>query len=550
MEKLLAPDSRIAFSRAVFLCRHFGTYPIVPVATVLANEPYSVFCLILSLHPLDFATPSSVKRLPSNRTPIEVTVDGKAIRAFLGETVAEAMLTSGINTFVRSLKYHRKRGPFCLEGSCEGCLVRINNEPNVQSCMVAVKDGMTIETQNGYPNVTHDVVSLTDRVFHKGMNHHTLMTRPKLLNDVTSAVVRKLAGLGEPPTMANVTEIASRQIETAALVIGYGRAGKKILPLLGKDAIAIEQKKIDDAPHNVITEASVIAYYEEENVFVAAAAHEVITVKADRVIIAMGCYQEAPVWPGSDLPGVFGIRAIATLLDRNVIPGQSIALPKHEPNLARKLKIQDVEVYEYDYLDVLRCEALGDGLRLITTDGSFDCDVVVAPPLWSAASGIGRQLGCQVSLSRDGYVIRVDDSGKTSVHNVVAVGSVTGYPSEFFAWDDVLPAIASSEAPRAYLPVRAPRTLMINSPKAFACRCEDVSTKDVLQTINDGYPDIEEIKRYTGFGTGPCQGKNCLTSVASQITALTGKRCPPFTCRPPLTPTSLGHFAALEDHDE
>lgn len=84
--------------------------------------------------------------------------------------------------------------------------------------------------------------------------------------------------------------------------------------------------------------------------------------------------------------------------------------------------------------------------------------------------------------------------------------------------------------------------------KIILCRCEDVTLEDVEESIERGYADVEEIKRYTGFGTGPCQGKECLSLVA-QVVATHTDQDPagvhPFTSRPPLAPTPLKHFAAL-----
>lgn len=88
--------------------------------------------------------------------------------------------------------------------------------------------------------------------------------------------------------------------------------------------------------------------------------------------------------------------------------------------------------------------------------------------------------------------------------------------------------------------------------KILLCRCEDVTLKDVHASIAHGYDDIEEIKRYTGFGTGPCQGKECLALVATALAEATGQdpaEIPPFTSRPPLAPTPFKHYAALTELD-
>jgi NAD(P)H-nitrite reductase large subunit len=78
--------------------------------------------------------------------------------------------------------------------------------------------------------------------------------------------------------------------------------------------------------------------------------------------------------------------------------------------------------------------------------------------------------------------------------------------------------------------------------KMVLCRCEDVTLSDLEHSVSRGYRDIEEVKRYTGFGTGPCQGKECLAVVALQLAKITNQvpgAIAPFTSRPPLAPTPL-----------
>jgi NAD(P)H-nitrite reductase large subunit len=78
--------------------------------------------------------------------------------------------------------------------------------------------------------------------------------------------------------------------------------------------------------------------------------------------------------------------------------------------------------------------------------------------------------------------------------------------------------------------------------KIIVCRCEDVTLADIEHAVERGYRDIEEVKRYTGFGTGPCQGKECMTLIALAVARASGvapEDVPPFTARPPLQPTPL-----------
>jgi sarcosine oxidase subunit beta len=83
------------------------------------------------------------------------------------------------------------------------------------------------------------------------------------------------------------------------------------------------------------------------------------------------------------------------------------------------------------------------------------------------------------------------------------------------------------------------------SNKAIICRCEDVTLADLQHTIAIGYKSIEEVKRYTGLGTGPCEGKECMAHAARLCAAAAGgdeSAVQPFTSRPPVQPVPLGIF--------
>ena len=83
--------------------------------------------------------------------------------------------------------------------------------------------------------------------------------------------------------------------------------------------------------------------------------------------------------------------------------------------------------------------------------------------------------------------------------------------------------------------------------KAMICPCEDVTTEEIDHAIAKGFCDIESVKRYSGFGTGMCQGKQCLTAVAARLQERAGLKADqllPFTPRPPLFPTELSLWAS------
>ncbi|MCA9600649.1 MAG: (2Fe-2S)-binding protein, partial [Myxococcales bacterium] len=80
------------------------------------------------------------------------------------------------------------------------------------------------------------------------------------------------------------------------------------------------------------------------------------------------------------------------------------------------------------------------------------------------------------------------------------------------------------------------------SDKIILCRCEDVTLHEVEKAVALGHRDIESVKRYTGFGTGWCQGKQCLAACARTLVALGGEiPREPITPRPPFHPLPLAH---------
>ena len=84
--------------------------------------------------------------------------------------------------------------------------------------------------------------------------------------------------------------------------------------------------------------------------------------------------------------------------------------------------------------------------------------------------------------------------------------------------------------------------------KAIVCACEDVSVGDIDDAIAHGFADIESLKRYTGLGTGPCQGKSCQAG-AMRICAARKAVPPaaqvPFRARPPQAPTPVAAYAGI-----
>ncbi|MGF6769994.1 hypothetical protein P3T18_002473 [Paraburkholderia sp. GAS199] len=66
-----------------------------------------------------------------------------------GRSVAAALLASGVSRFRATPVSGAPRAPYCMMGACFECLVEIDGVPSRQSCMVEVKAGMRIRSQEG-----------------------------------------------------------------------------------------------------------------------------------------------------------------------------------------------------------------------------------------------------------------------------------------------------------------------------------------------------------------------------------------------------------------
>ena len=70
------------------------------------------------------------------------------------------------------------------------------------------------------------------------------------------------------------------------------------------------------------------------------------------------------------------------------------------------------------------------------------------------------------------------------------------------------------------------------------CRCEDITLGELREIINDGYTTLDEIKRITRLGMGPCRGNICLELAAREICKITNKKMEDIkmpTNRPPIS---------------
>lgn len=297
----------------------------------------------------------AARRLVPLARPITLSLDGVPFSAEAGESVAQALVAADRLLVARSPKLHRPRGPACLVGGCDGCLVRLDGVPNVMSCLVAAEEGMRVETQNVVGSRTTDLLRVTDWFFPNGIDHHHLLAGVPGVSAVMQGIARRVAGLGTLPN-AVAHALPSDRRDVDVLVVGTGPAGLAAasrLAALGVDVLCVDDAPLPGGSLRALGANASRAFHEAHPVprdrvypsTVAAGIYEPAPSRAPGrrevllatpagalvalpriTILATGAHDGAWLVPNNDLPGVFSSRAAALLAASGVSPGERIVV--------------------------------------------------------------------------------------------------------------------------------------------------------------------------------------------------------------------------------
>ena len=89
--------------------------------------------------------------------------------------------------------------------------------------------------------------------------------------------------------------------------------------------------------------------------------------------------------------------------------------------------------------------------------------------------------------------------------------------------------------------------------KTVICRCEDITLEEIQELIKDGCTTVDEIKRLSRCGMGPCQGRTCRSVVGQELAKALNipiSEVKGTTFRQPMKPVKLGAFLGGDDHEE
>jgi len=112
-------------------------------------------------------------------------------------------------------------------------------------------------------------------------------------------------------------------------------------------------------------------------------------------------------------------------------------------------------------------------------------------------------------------------------------------------------SVESSKRSEDELIMALPADIESGGKNHFICKCMDVTRYEAQASIDEGYDQVESLKRYSSMGMGPCQGKACHEAVArlaAQDTGLSSLDAVPTTMRPPFSGVSFGILAGRAPH--
>ena len=93
--------------------------------------------------------------------PLRFQFDGKGYTGFAGDTLASALLASGVKLIGRSFKYHRPRGILTAGSEEPNALVELRTgprrEPNTRATVAELFDGLEAHSQNRWPSLAFDL---------------------------------------------------------------------------------------------------------------------------------------------------------------------------------------------------------------------------------------------------------------------------------------------------------------------------------------------------------------------------------------------------------
>lgn len=497
--------------------------------------------------------------------------DGKEFVGFGGDTLASALLANGVKLVGRSFKYHRPRGVFSAGSEEPSALVELGSgayrEPNTRATMVEIFEGLTANSQNRFPSLKYDLLSINSVLspfLAAGFYYKTFMWPAKFWEKVYEPLIRRAAGLGrnaglpDPESYEKTTEFCD------VLVIGAGADGVKAAREAAGRVILCDENPLvpEGLPENVtfLPRTTVFAVYDGGTYAAitqlpnAAPRQRLVRIVAGRSVIATGALERPLVFANNDLPGVMLAGAVADYIARYAVaPGRNVLLAINNDDAAALIPllaangigiagIVDTRRKSSDHVYALAREAgaaVFAGAGIIAAEGRLG----VTGAHIRLHNGAALRVACDIIASSGGFN-----------PNIALTSQFDAKP----VWDEGIAAFTAGTLPpgASIIGKAAGRGINVNivphwhsgvTPgKSFVDLQNDVTVKDIQLANQEGFSSVEHVKRYTTLGMATDQGKTANVNALAILAEAQGKSIPETGTtrfRPPYSPVSLGALA-------
>ncbi|MGC9363302.1 MAG: FAD-dependent oxidoreductase [Fidelibacterota bacterium] len=255
-----------------------------------------------------------ILKIPENRKEIRFFFKGKEFWGIEGEPVSSALIANGIQVFNVHRRGDTPQGLFCANGQCSHCTLIINGLP-LKSCITPLKEGMEIFPLIHLPEIPQDDTPLE--------NHHKITETCDVL----------IIG-GGPAGLTAGIELAKLGY-SIILVDDKTRLGGKLLLQTHKFFGSIEdcyagtrgidiakklEKEVRQHPNvKVYTDTAVVGIFKDRKAGLFSTNRRYITVDFQGLVISAGAREKSLIFPGNNLPGVYGAGAFQTLVNRDLV---------------------------------------------------------------------------------------------------------------------------------------------------------------------------------------------------------------------------------------
>ena len=570
----------------------------------------------------------SGKGLINRQNTVNFKFDGVNYTGYEGDSVASALLASGKKLFGRSFKYHRPRGVLTAGSEEPNALITVGEgsfqDPNVRATTQEIFEGLVTRSQNNWPNLSYDVLSINDLFSHflgAGFYYKTFMWPKSFWEKIYEPFIRRAAGLGSLSGLHNSDTYEKAYAFCDLLVIGGGPSGllaAKLAAEAGLDVIIAEQEPIFGGRLNSETEqvdgmpgstwaaktteslklmdnvrlfsrTTVTGVY-DQGTFAAVerVGHHLSKrggdlplecfwrIIAKNSVLAAGAIERTIAFPNNDRPGIMTASAVRTYLNRyGVSTGKSVAIfcnnnAAHKTasdllesgiNVAaiidsRKDSETALDVPFYNGAEVSNTFGR-QGLKSINikknnVETKIEVDCLAVSGGWNPTVHLTCHMNGRPTWN-DEILSFVPEIG--AIPNMAVVGSANGHMDTGKCFESaqkeinsLLKTFGKSSKTKKIPKVEttkfeiSPKWAVEGKGRAWLDYQNDVTVKDVRQSVQENFKSVEHMKRYTTQGMAIDQGKNSNVAALAILADATGRGIPETgttTFRPPFVPVSI-----------